>query len=311
MYRKITVSCIILFMLFSGYENENLEQTGLLGKSVTLLSRANKAWNLSTIEWSIFNNDSYIAVFYGDQPEYFRQQSKRLKLNIRTGDLEIMDLHREDSGTYTVHVRTTEDHRWNNEVFLSVQEGLPEPKITVINSTEQHGLCNIFLTCSVSSDRKVTITWSSEALPHGCIIRQLPYVIMGREAEAWCSATQDVNITCTASDIVSTAASTVTTGCSRKEDISAKSCPTKGFTILILILILMIIILCFILMYIKRDDLSKFARTSLERLRERRYRECKNANKNNNMPDPGSTDPKSQSVQMSGGQCSTDPITTD
>ncbi|XP_048826898.1 SLAM family member 9 isoform X4 [Brienomyrus brachyistius] len=249
MYRRISASCIILFLLVSGFRNEDLNQTGFLGKSVTLLSGVTEPGTITLIEWSVFTNETYIAVFSGGQLKIL---NSRLKLNKETGDLEIMDLCKEDSRTYTVRVRNTEGGRWVNTVTLSVQEGLPEPKITVINSTEQHGLCNIFLTCSVSSDRKVTITWSSEALPHGCVIRQLPYADNEREAEAWCSATQDVNITCTASDIVSTAASTVTTGCSRKEDISAKSCPTKGFTILILILILMIIILCFILMYIKR-----------------------------------------------------------
>lgn len=105
-------------------------------------------------------------------------------------------------------------------VFLT--EELPKPKITVISSRVQHGMCQIILTCLVKSESTVTITYGPEGFPHGCDFKHARNITMGREAEAWCSPTQDVNITCIAKDNVSTIDSTVRTGCSGKGNISGK-----------------------------------------------------------------------------------------
>nr|XP_023657409.1 SLAM family member 5-like isoform X2 [Paramormyrops kingsleyae] len=211
MYRRITASCIILFMLFSDFRNEDLERTGFLGKSVTLPSGVTEPGTIAIIEWSIFTNQTYIAGFSGGHVNV--PNNPRMELNKITGDLLIRDLRKEDSGTYTVRVRITEGRHWVNKITLFVKEELPEPKITVINSTVQHGMCNIFLMCSLKSKNTVTFTYGPEGFPHGCEFKPLRYVTAGQEAEAWCSPIQDVNITCTANDSVSTTASTVTIGC--------------------------------------------------------------------------------------------------
>uniref|UniRef100_A0A3B3RD33 Immunoglobulin domain-containing protein n=1 Tax=Paramormyrops kingsleyae TaxID=1676925 RepID=A0A3B3RD33_9TELE len=272
MYRRITASCIILFILINGFKNETLKQTGFLGKSVTLPSGVNETGKFTTIEWSILaKNNTYIARFSGGNVKYYQQQRDRLKLDTTTGDLEIRDLRREDSGTYTVHVRKSDKIQWNNKVNLSVQEKLPEPSITVTNRKIEYGMCKILLTCSVKSET-TTITYGPEGFPHGCEFKPLRYATTGREAEAWCSPIQDVNITCTASDSVSTTASTVRTGCSRTDPvfICSAGCGIMCFFGGVIITAAVCIVL-----YIKCDARSGFVRTPWARLRERLPRRCR------------------------------------
>lgn len=61
--------------------------TGYVGEAVVLPSGATQSETLREIEWSIFNNNTVIASYYGDKKklEWFRQFTGRLSLNSSSG----------------------------------------------------------------------------------------------------------------------------------------------------------------------------------------------------------------------------------
>lgn len=70
------------------------EVSGYLGDNVTLLSGADPSWTLSTIEWSIFPNNTWIATYRNGKKNIDRidRYKRRLSLNTSSGKRQIHHL---------------------------------------------------------------------------------------------------------------------------------------------------------------------------------------------------------------------------
>lgn len=68
--------------------------SGYLGDNVTLLSEADPTWILSTIEWSVFSNNTWIATYRNRKENVDRldQYKGRLRLNTSSGKRQIYHL---------------------------------------------------------------------------------------------------------------------------------------------------------------------------------------------------------------------------
>ncbi|KAM7366426.1 hypothetical protein PAMP_015864 [Pampus punctatissimus] len=79
---------ILLVLFFTGIEC--LEISGYLGKSVTLPSGGNSSWNPTTIKWSIFPNNTWIATYLSGNKitERVDHYKGRLSLNISSEPLK-------------------------------------------------------------------------------------------------------------------------------------------------------------------------------------------------------------------------------
>ncbi|XP_060887097.1 CD48 antigen [Labrus mixtus] len=140
------------------------EATGYLEGSVTLASGANPKWNLSTIEWSIFTNFTWIATYRKGEENLDRvdRYKGRLTLNTTTGDLTIHKLTKEDNMEYTVDLVNTLGEDSSSKIKLKVNQQLQTPTIqTVLSSTSTEGGCWMLLHCS-STDRDVNLSWHVE-----------------------------------------------------------------------------------------------------------------------------------------------------
>lgn len=96
--------------------------TGFAGQSVVLKSGADKAWNLSKVQWSIYQNTTYIASLKDGIVifKFWRHQG-RLELNSTTGDLTIKNVNMNDSMIYTAALVSSDGNRRNVKVHLLVQ----------------------------------------------------------------------------------------------------------------------------------------------------------------------------------------------
>lgn len=80
---------------------------GYIGESVILKSDADPLWTLETIQWSIYNNVTYIATFDNNVTRVSRWPSfeDRLALNTTSGDLTIKNVMAKDKIKYKVHLQ--------------------------------------------------------------------------------------------------------------------------------------------------------------------------------------------------------------
>lgn len=97
--------------------------TGFLGQSVVLKSGADRSWNLSKVQWSIYQNTTYIASLKDGIVTIFKfwRHQGRLDLNSTTGDLTIKNVNMDDSMIYTAALVNSDDTRRNVKVHLIVQ----------------------------------------------------------------------------------------------------------------------------------------------------------------------------------------------
>lgn len=97
---------------------------GYVNESVVLRSGANPLWTLTSIQWSIFMNITYIATFDNDKirDKRWPQFMGRLKLNITSGDLTIKNVTFEDSMAYRVTLEGEHNtEHLSNTVQLNVR----------------------------------------------------------------------------------------------------------------------------------------------------------------------------------------------
>ncbi|XP_067257101.1 SLAM family member 5 [Chanodichthys erythropterus] len=126
--------------------------TGFLGQSVVLKSGAERSWNLSKVQWSIYQNTTYIASLKDGVVTIFKfwRHEGRLDLNSTTGDLTIKGLNMDDSMIYTAALVNSDDTRRNVKVHLIVQEKLKKPTIQKMLDSHKDGQCHVALNCTAS-----------------------------------------------------------------------------------------------------------------------------------------------------------------
>lgn len=116
--KDIMRSCMLIgaILFFPASRCKNL--IGYIGESVVLKSGIDQSLNLSRIEWSIFDNSTYIATIRGTNKNVDRWPpfKGRLDLDTASGDLTIKDLRVSDSMKYTVSWKGKE-----SSVYLSVR----------------------------------------------------------------------------------------------------------------------------------------------------------------------------------------------
>ncbi|XP_052417387.1 uncharacterized protein LOC127962020 isoform X7 [Carassius gibelio] len=97
--------------------------TGYSGQSVVLKSGADRSWNLSRVQWSIYQNTTFIAGLKNGEVviyQFWRHQG-RLEINIETGDLTIRNVTVDDSMTYNVALVKSDGGRSQSKVRLTVR----------------------------------------------------------------------------------------------------------------------------------------------------------------------------------------------
>lgn len=95
-------------LLSPAARGENVKSViGYIGESVILKSDADPLWTLETIQWSIYNNVTYIATFDNNETRVNRWPSfeDRLVLNTTSGDLTIKNVMAKDKIKYKVHLQ--------------------------------------------------------------------------------------------------------------------------------------------------------------------------------------------------------------
>ncbi|XP_034713110.1 uncharacterized protein si:cabz01074946.1 isoform X2 [Etheostoma cragini] len=136
------------------------EISGYLGDTVTLSSGADPSWNLSSIDWSVFSNNTWIATYRNGKKNVNRvdRYKGRLRLNTASGDLMIHNLNKEDAMEYTVDLINTQRQNTVTKTKLIVIERLTQPIIQTVTCTSVKGGSWLWLRCS-SKDAGVNLAW--------------------------------------------------------------------------------------------------------------------------------------------------------
>ncbi|XP_075884049.1 uncharacterized protein LOC142889289 [Nelusetta ayraudi] len=188
--------------------------TGYVGDPVVLPSGAAQSETLTEIEWSILNNNTVIASYYGGKKkvEWFYQFTGRLSLNSSSGDLTISNLSLGDALVYKVD-RLNGKASKVQEVELIVRKHLQKPAITPIACPSNGGRYFALLQCS-SPDVGVAFSWHVDAP----VVTANNFTV-GRDAFllAIINSTQgNVQINCTARKDSDHASHSITTDCCRE-----------------------------------------------------------------------------------------------
>ncbi|KAM9335547.1 cell adhesion molecule CEACAM15 [Symphorus nematophorus] len=185
------------------------EVTGYLGDKVTLLSEANRSWNLSKIEWSIYSNNTWIATYRNGNKNINRllRYKGRLDLNIVTGDLMIQNLTTEDEMEYSVDLINDKGQDSVRKIRLRVRQHLQSPTILPVAVPEDRG-CLIVLRCD-SPDDGVKFSWRVKS-PNVTILSPRDHEILVASLN---STESHVEFTCITSNDVENSTSHATTKC--------------------------------------------------------------------------------------------------
>ncbi|XP_051754779.1 T-lymphocyte surface antigen Ly-9 isoform X2 [Ctenopharyngodon idella] len=191
--------------------------TGYLGQSVVLKSGADRAWNLSKVQWSIYQNTTYIASLKDGIVTIFKfwRHQGRLELNSKTGDLTINNVKMDDSMTYTVALVNSEDTRRKVKVHLIVQEKLKKPNIQKMFDSHKDGQCHVALNCTAFG-QNVNLSWTPSGEFNGSYIS-------GNAVDSSLvlfmsfSGNRNVTLNCTASSGQQTETKQMTVGCSEEK----------------------------------------------------------------------------------------------
>ncbi|XP_068444492.1 T-lymphocyte surface antigen Ly-9 [Clinocottus analis] len=148
---------LVLFLRVAGVQPLR-EVSGYLGETVTLPSGANPSWKLSSIVWSIFSNNTWIATYWTGKKNVNRvdRYKGRLGLNTSTGDLTIHRLTAEDDMEYTVDLTSIDAQYSGNKSKVTVRQHLQKPSIRRFLAKNE--TCSWFLQCS-SADTDVALSW--------------------------------------------------------------------------------------------------------------------------------------------------------
>ncbi|XP_026122324.1 uncharacterized protein LOC113105463 isoform X2 [Carassius auratus] len=190
--------------------------TGYSGQSVILKSGADRSWNLTRIQWSIYQNTTFIAGFKNGEVVIYKfwTHQGRLELNIKTGDLTIRDVTVDDSMTYNVALVTSDGWRSQSKVHLTVRESLKTPDIKTTLHSLIDNKCYIALEC-ITSGKNVNLSWTPDDEFDGSYISGTPnsadssLVVFGSF-----SGNRNITFNCTASSGQQTMTRQMTVGCS-------------------------------------------------------------------------------------------------
>ncbi|XP_074478866.1 uncharacterized protein LOC141760184 [Sebastes fasciatus] len=204
---------LLILILQVALVESRREVSGYPGDIVILRSGADPSWKLSSIEWSIFSNNTWIATHRNNKTNIKRvdRYKGRLKLNISSGDLTIKNLATEDNMEYTVHLINTERQNSGDKTMLIVRQRLQKPTLNKTYESEVGG-CRLWLLCS-STDNGADVSWQGEA--PGVTVFNRPN-LDGNSAVllAFLKTTQDsANFTCTSSKNTEKASTNVTLKC--------------------------------------------------------------------------------------------------
>ncbi|XP_037403375.1 T-lymphocyte surface antigen Ly-9-like isoform X2 [Pygocentrus nattereri] len=198
--------------------------TGYIGQSVILKSGVDPSWKLERVQWSIYTNTTYIAIFENGKVETRSSRYKgRLSLNESSGDLEIKELKADDGMRYTVSLLSTTYKQQDNHISLTVLEQLRKPDIVVLYETLVKEDCIIALKCSSSKNNNI-LSWTPANES------SLPFVsgkISSNVSELWMHFTPNrkVTFTCTATDGQRSASEQITVQCQEE---TLKTTPQPG-----------------------------------------------------------------------------------
>ncbi|XP_068584320.1 CD48 antigen [Cebidichthys violaceus] len=188
------------------------EVSGYLGDNVTLLSGADPSWTLSSIKWSIFSNNTWIATYLIKRTNIDRvaQYKGRLGLNISTGDLMIYNLTPKDAMEYTVDLINNKEQSSENKATVIVKQRLQKP--TILTFASENGGCRRWLQC-YSADEGVQLSWQGMP-PSGTVYNLTNPDGNSAVLFAFLNATQNqVELTCTSCKNTEKASSVITSKC--------------------------------------------------------------------------------------------------
>ncbi|XP_039896976.1 uncharacterized protein si:cabz01074946.1 isoform X2 [Simochromis diagramma] len=165
---RLPILFILFFKAVQGVQTAAVAKSppkilGYLGESITLPPGVDPSWSLTKIEWSIFENITWIATYQQRKinTERVPQYTGRLTLNTRSGDLTIHNLKENDATEYTVEFRNSEGEDKVNKIKLTAKQRLQQPSIQIVTSTSVESGCLMVVTCS-SLDKGVNLSWSVE-----------------------------------------------------------------------------------------------------------------------------------------------------
>ncbi|KAK3546615.1 hypothetical protein QTP70_031228 [Hemibagrus guttatus] len=182
---------------FSPTGNDGVRKAiGYLGEQVVLKLDVDPTWKLTSIQWSIYDNVTLIALFKNSVRIILKQ---RFEVNTFSGDLTIKNLTANDALKYRVDLEINGEDRRTIYVQLSVQDQISKPNIILLHSFLDAEKCVISLKCSSPSD-KIFLSWKHEHdfTEHFC--SDSPNVT--RVSVMWTSlrTNRPVNFTCIATD---------------------------------------------------------------------------------------------------------------
>ncbi|KAF4111630.1 CD48 antigen [Onychostoma macrolepis] len=214
---RVVLLCIVCIHQVRGREEYI---TGYSGQSVILKSGADRSWNLTRVQWSIYKNTTYIAGLKdGDVVLYnFWRHQGRLGINNETGDLTIRNVTVNDSLTYNVALATSDGGRKQAKVHLTVQESLKTPDIQIqmlYSLNDSH--CYIALECTAFG-QNVNLTWAPDGKFSGSYISGIPNsVVSSLVLFASFSGNRNVTFNCNASSGQQTVTRQMRVGCSEEQ----------------------------------------------------------------------------------------------
>ncbi|KAM9836341.1 uncharacterized protein ACBR49_018797 isoform 1-T2 [Aulostomus maculatus] len=131
-----------------------------VGESVILPSGANPSWNLSSVRWSVYYNETWIATYHTGTKnlERFYRYTGRLHLNISSGNLMIDNLTKDDGLEYKVELVTTGRESKENTIKLNVRQHLQQLTIETMFIAPTTQGCWVGLRC-LSPDEGVQLSW--------------------------------------------------------------------------------------------------------------------------------------------------------
>ncbi|XP_050971631.1 T-lymphocyte surface antigen Ly-9 [Labeo rohita] len=192
--------------------------TGYRGDSVILTSGADRSWNLTRVQWSIYKNTTYIASLKDGEVtiyKFWRHQG-RLDLNKETGDLTIKNLTMDDTMMYIMALVTSSGIRTQVKVHLSVQERLQIQVTQKLHSLNDNK-CHVVLECATHV-QNVNFSWMPDGEFNGSYISGITKSVNSSSVlYASFSVNRIVTFNCTGSSGQQTVTNQVTVGCSEEK----------------------------------------------------------------------------------------------
>uniref|UniRef100_A0A8C9X7V7 Immunoglobulin domain-containing protein n=1 Tax=Sander lucioperca TaxID=283035 RepID=A0A8C9X7V7_SANLU len=205
------------------------EVSGYLGDTVTLSSGADPSWTLSSIEWSIFPNNTWIATYRNGNKNIERvdRYKGRLSLNTSSGDLMIHNLNKEDAMEYTVDLINTQRQNKGTKTKLIVIQRLVKPIIETVTCASVKGGSWLWLRCS-SKDTGVNLSWQ-HTFPSVTLFNMTSPDGNSADLLGFLNTTQNrVSFTCTSSRNMEDESSVVTPKCGDDKPLSPSLSPSPS-----------------------------------------------------------------------------------